>query len=425
MTSPNTEAQSPPPPAYGWAAAAALIALSLIWSLYRYWDTPSPDLMATWLAGHFYGLGQFDQIYPVDTSVYTMNPPTGWWPYLQSIGYSDPVFPFVYPPIWAALMAPVARWVSFDQLQLAAQLINPVLIGLTVVLAGRVLRTRLPVWVFLAIGLALLHFTLIGIVALEQDQPQILVSFLILLGLERAAAGKPWMAGAAMALAAAIKLYPLFFALVWLLRGQRRAALSFVLFGALLAALSVALAGWPLHQAFLAEVRVISATAFSNKIVFSIDPLIARIFAPERLIFVPATDDPRFGWSVMQKNQIWRILSLVALLASVIVTARIKSPLAWPILAILIGLFSPLSWGYHYITAVAFAPIFAQYLSRRGAVATLGVIFLPMTTGVIGLMALADVQLNALPTVGTACVAALGLAFSVLYFRRQALTAPV
>lgn len=336
----------------GLGAIFALIGLSVIWSLFRYWDTPSPDLLATWLAGDFFASGQFDQIYPKDTTVYSMVPPSQWWPLLQAQGYSGPVFPFVYPPLWAALAAPLTAVASFGSIQLVAQVVNPVLLALSVYLAARLLRTRLPDWIFVAIGLALLHFSLIGIVALEQDQPQILVSFLIILGLERGAAGRPWVAGAAMALAAAIKLYPLFFAVVWLLRGQHKAALSFALFGGLLAGLSVALAGWPLHVAFLNEVRVISATAFSNKIVFSIDPMIARIFMADHLRFIPAIDDPTYGWHVMQKSTLWRGLSLAALLASALAASRIKSPLVWPILAILIGLFSPLSWGYHYITAL-------------------------------------------------------------------------
>ncbi len=395
----------------------ALIALSVVWTLVRYWNAPSTDLMATWLAGEFFASGQFDQIYPKDTTVYTMAPPAQWLPLLRAQGYNAAVFPFVYPPLWAALAAPLTKLTTFGALQIVALVINPLLLALSIHLAARLVRCRLPDWVFLAVGLALLHFSLIGIVALEQAQPQILVSFLILLGLERAAAQRPWIAGAAMALAAAIKLYPLFFALVWLLRGQYRPVLSFALFGGLLAALSVALAGWPLHVAFLHEVRVIGATAFSNKIVFSIDPMIARNFMADQLSFIPSTDDPASGWSVMQKSALWRGLSLTALLASAFAAARIRSPLAWPILAVLIGLFSPLSWGYHYITAVVFAPALIVLLGIRAGILTLLAIFLPLTPGGLYVLNMVSRDFAILPTVGTLAMAALGLAFAIAELR--------
>jgi len=388
-----------------------MIAVSALWSLFRYRGTSSPDLMATWLAGHFYGLGQFDQVYPSDLSFYTMNAPSGWWPYLQSLGYSDSVFPFIYPPIWAAMMAQIARLISFDQLQFAVQIVNPVLLGLTIVLAARIIRTRIPAWAFLAIGLAILHFTLFGIAALAEDQPQILVSFLIILGIERQVSGRPWQAGAVMALAAAIKLYPLFFALIWVLRRQYKPALVFVLVGGILAATSVAVAGWPLHQAFLNEVRVIGATAFSNKFVFSIDPMIARIFMPDQLTFIPATGDVRIGWEGMEKTALWRWASLAALLISVFACARIRSPMAWPILAVLIGLFSPLSWGYHYITAVAFAPALLSILGHRAGILVLLAIFMPFSEAGYGLVSALSSDEPWLPTVGTIAMAALGLAF--------------
>ena len=273
------------------------------------------------------------------------------------------------------------------------------------------MRTDLPLWLYAAIALAVLNLTAIGIVALEQNQPQILVSFLIVLGIERGRAGRPVWAGAAMALAAAIKLYPVLFALAWLLRGHYREVLAFAIVGSGLALLSVALTGWPLHAAFLDQVRVISGTAFSNKFVWSYDPLIARVFFSEALVFAPAIEDPRNGWDIMAKSQIWQYASLAALLVAVVLATRIKGAYAWPVITVVVGLFSPLSWGYHYITAVAFVPVIAAYFSPRITTLLLFLFFAPISVPAFQFIPDLAGSYDALPDVGTLAMTGLGLMF--------------
>ncbi|MDX1739050.1 MAG: glycosyltransferase 87 family protein, partial [Alphaproteobacteria bacterium] len=67
---------------------------------------------------------------------------------------------------------------------------------------------------YLGISLGLVAFLVPFGLALRENQPQILVSFLILLAIERERAGWNIAGGAALALAASIKLYPALFALL-------------------------------------------------------------------------------------------------------------------------------------------------------------------------------------------------------------------
>ena len=387
-----------------------VIALSLVWAVLLNAGSASPDLLASWMAGEAYSAGAYEQIYPNDTRVYTMRPPAPWVETLRARGYEGDIFPFVYPPIWAALMAKVTALTSFGTLQAIALVVNPVLLGATVVLAARMLQHGLEDWVFVAIGLGLLHFTLIGQVALHQDQPQILVSFLIVLALERAQNGRPIWAGAALALAAAIKIYPVFFALAWLARGKWRAAGWFIACGASLGLLSIATAGWPLHRAFLDQVGVIGGTVFANPFVFSLDPVLVQIFAPDRLDFMPLPHDPGTGWFVTEKTALWKGATMLALLAVSLGSARLKTPLAWPLLALAIGLLSPLSWGYHYITAVAFAPILIARLPLRAGVGLTALIFLPLAPVALHVIHKIPAPISAVPYVGTFSLLVLTLA---------------
>ena len=397
--------------------AGAVILASVIWSVLTYGGTASPDLMASWLAAEAFSAGAFDQIYPADTHVYTMTVPDTWISSLAAKGYADDIYPFVYPPLWAALIAPLTETTSFETFQSFALWLNPLWLGLTVLLAGRMIPSSLPLWAFTALGLVLLHFTLVGIVALDQDQPQILVSFLIVLGLERSRFGQPIWGGIAMALAAAIKLYPLFFALAWLVRGERQAVASFVIAGALFGAASVALAGWPLHALFLKEVQIIGATAFANPFVWSLDPLIAQIFNAEAFTLIIPESDPEAAWSVWEKPSLWRWINIAALLGAVACVARMRSPLVWPLLALAIGLLSPLSWGYHYITAVAFAPALFALLGMRAGGGILLLFFFPLIALALPVIEKIPAPIDALPFVGVTCLGLLGAGFWSAHLR--------
>lgn len=384
----------------------------------------SPDLMATWLAGHFYGQGDLSQVYPADEGYFSMSPPSDWWPYLVSQGREGSVYPFVYPPLWAVLSSWMVPHVSMTAFQAGASLVNPALLAAMIVLAARAAglsggRLRLAV----LLGLGTMLVTLSGFVALEQNQPQILVSFLIVAAIERERAGRPTLAGAALALAAAIKLYPAILALLWLATGRTRAGAAFVLIGGALGLASVALAGWPLHAQFLHLIGLIRETVVMTSLNYGFDPSLAQFLPRDQQIIVLSADaangvaEPR-GWTVMAKGPLWSTLSSLALAAlvvgAVLVLRRKPQPdiLVWPAVLIFLSLLSPLAWVYHYLPALAFFPVLLVRL--RPAIAIALAVLLLTPTSLLVLVGPNEVLdgLRLPQLVGTAAMLVMGLAMA-------------
>ncbi|MBT0958184.1 DUF2029 domain-containing protein [Alphaproteobacteria bacterium KMM 3653] len=374
-----------------------LVAAFTSYCAWQFAGTPSTDLMASWLAGHYFALGQFDQIYPHDTTVFTMLPPPAWWPDLQAKGFEGAIFPFIYPPLWAAIAAKLQAVMSFEVAQIIANNLNPLLMGLMVMLAGSMSRGRMPLACFTALGLLLLLFILPGSVALAQNQPQILVAFLIVLAFEREQHKSPILAGCALALAASIKLYPLLFALIWLAGKRYRAAASFAAAGLVLGLLSISMAGWPLHATYLAQVAVIKNSVMINNFTYALDPLIINLALHDAMTFIPAIDNPnpenlRFGWHVLAKPG-WAIAlstGVMALTLAVLAyrfsTTRGVSPLFCASAVVTLALVSPLSWGYHYLPALAFLPAIVAHRGWKRGTIIYAVTLIPITPFALGLL---------------------------------------
>lgn len=404
----------------------ALLALILVFtalSFARHGHGHSPDLMATWLAGHFYGQGATDQVYAGYEGLFTMLPPSEWWSYLVGQGRTEAVYPYVYPPLWAVLASALTPWVGIDGFQVAASLLNPVFLAVMVLLAGRACgQAGWALVQFVAFGLALMFFTLPGLVALAQNQPQILVSLLIVAAIERDRAGAGPTAGALLALAAAIKLYLAVLALLWL-AGRRWSSLSaFAVVGGTLGGLSVLLAGWPLHAQFLNDVAAIRQTVLMNHFTYGLDPVIAQLAPVGEADFVTAPDSATTqgfatGWRVLEKPPLWAGLSTLALLALVVFGAwRCRQGvdvLFWPVFLVALALILPLSWGYHYLPALAFLPVLPVRYGLRLGLGLLVCLALPLTVPAFALFR--DVPITDLfPQIaGTATMIACGLTLAL------------
>lgn len=328
------------------------------------------DLMALWLAGHFLAEGQAELVYPPDMGIFTMYAPNGWVTYLrESHGYRGEVYPFLYPPLWAWLAAPISAVNNFANVAQAALAVNSALLMASIWLAIRIVRPGFSPLLYAVLAVALLMFTPIGVLALLQAQPQIFVSFLILLAIERSRAGALIVAGVALALAASIKLYPLVFVIFWLTGGQKRAVASFLVAGAGLAALSVAVAGWPLHQEFLHHVSQMSGTVFVTVISANLDAVIAQMFFFDQMTMAPALNSSGAanlptGWYIMHRPALWSLLGNLAVLMMLALLAwafRRAGPgraygALWPLALIGSALLAPFTWIYYFIPAAVLAP---------------------------------------------------------------------
>ena len=71
-----------------------------------------PDMAGLYMGGRFFALGQLDLIYPLSFPM-VAETPQEWLPELTALGHtSDVAFPFVYPPIWGAFIAPPTMLLS-------------------------------------------------------------------------------------------------------------------------------------------------------------------------------------------------------------------------------------------------------------------------------------------------------------------------
>lgn len=246
------------------------------------------------------------------------------------------------------------------------------------------------------IGLALLSFTVPAHSAIWQNQPSITVGFLALLAFERLGAGRPVAAGMALALAAAIKLLPAAFALVFLLDRQWRAAATFAVAGATLALLSVALAGWPAHQAFLASLAEVNGSALLGTVNISLRPAVLALGSALGWLPHPGSDLLLFVYR--DEIPAW-LAPAIALLAIAIVAAfgralagvrtETRRVVGFFALAILVPLMGTLGWQHYYVVPLLLLPGLTQLLPRVPALALIAGAIVPSLSMVfVGLDAL-------------------------------------
>lgn len=411
-----------------WTLTFLLGAAFVVFSPIVFDRAPSADLRALWLAGQMLAEGRPDLVYPADTGVFTMRPPPEWITWLEARGHSGEIFPFIYPPLWAWFAA--VTGVSFAVMDSVAQVINPILIVAMLLLARRLAAPSMHPAGYLALGLTILALSTVGSIALYQNQPQILVAFLTVLAVERAEHGAPRLAGVALALAAAIKLYPAFFALIFLILGWRRAVGAFVVAGGALAALSVAVAGWPLHAEFLALLGRISDTAMLTKLNYAMESVLGFLLYPEAGQLIRAAelgaDAGGGGWLVLSKPAALAFglrLAQVAGLAGLAwlfhrAASRHERAALWPFGFIVMSILGPIAWSYHYLAPVAFAPMLLTRLGRARGLAAVALFTLALSPFVLNLLPLdmlaGTTEARLIQALGTLAIGILAIGFFML-----------
>lgn len=407
--------------------AALIVAAAFAVNCQVFFSTAaSADLKAVWMAGQVFAEGRFDLVYPKDSAFYSMLPPPEWITRLRAAGDLQAVYPFIYPPLWAWLAAGLSKILSFEALTTAARVANVLMLLGMLAAARRLVAPAVPLAFYWLIGCGLLLLTTIGWVALAQNQPQILVAFLTVLAVERAETGHPRAAGMALALAASIKLYPALYALLWLASRNNRALASFAVAGGLLGGLSLAVAGWPLHQDFIRMIGVISSSALVTNICYAWESVIAQVFMSEHLINMHenVTNEAQgyaLVWQVLPKPPLmalaFKIAQLLALLlAAMLFRASAPGPqrvALWPFAFGLFSMLGPIAWSYHYLSLLAFAP--GLVLLMRPALAWLVLLLcaLAMSPFILGLSGIMQLPWGSafMETLATATLTLLTFAF--------------
>ncbi len=245
----------------GRGAALSLIILAT-WAAYtlsRVWGHWPPDLSALYFAARFFAEGAWAEVYASPTGFFGEDHPQSWLDELAALGHTgEQSFPYIYPPLWAALFAPLAQSLSPTAFFNGAYIWHIALLALAPVLSFRIMRPAIGFLPFALIAAALLATSVITAHGLFQNQPQITVAVLTLLAFERLTSGHPVAAGIALGLAAAIKLTPVLFLVVLIAERQWRATAVTLGTLALLAAASLALAGPDLHVIYLEKLGIVA-----------------------------------------------------------------------------------------------------------------------------------------------------------------------
>lgn len=374
---------APPAPIARWRASqatltAVVIAVFTLAMMLKFAARPSADMLGVWMAGKAMAAHLPGAVYPADGQVFTLLPPQAWAAWMRAEGRSGAVYPFIYPPLWAWAMGKLTAVMTFGGLDRVLSVAFPVMQGLCLVIAHRLAAPRMHQTLFVGIGLLVLSLSYIGSLALYQSQPQVIVALLTLAAIERAEAGRPRLAGCLLAVAAAMKIYPAIYALFWLAQGNRRASGSFALAGAALAALSVAVAGWPLHQEFLRMLGVVSHTALMMPFNYTLAAAVAQFTEIDAITWVRTLSDPASDGYLVIPMAFWLTTAMKATLALAVTGAalllarartRAERAAVWPMALIVVALASPLSWSYHYIAAAAFLPMLLDRLKPGLAMA--------------------------------------------------------
>ncbi|MDH5798663.1 MAG: hypothetical protein OEZ19_08860, partial [Paracoccaceae bacterium] len=134
-----------------------LFMLGLFWagSLVLFQNGASSDLFALWLAADAFGSGQLQSIYPPAGEVFLMHPPLSWVAEAQALGQPGPYFPYIYPPLFAALLSPATEVMNFAQFQTVFSYVNAFLLCGTIPLAMRASRLDMAPVAYLAIAIGL------------------------------------------------------------------------------------------------------------------------------------------------------------------------------------------------------------------------------------------------------------------------------
>lgn len=363
-----------------WALCVLLLALWFAAALAGHWQSPSSDLAPLYLAGHFLAEGRPDLVYASPPLFFGGTPPA-WTETLDAMGNPWPnAFPYIYPPIWAKLLSFLTPHIGPVAFTKAVMTLHVMLMAGAVLVAARLARPagmRPAIWVL--ISLALLQTSVFSETALHFNQPQVTVMFLTLLAFERLQAGSNRTAGVLLGVAAALKILPGVFVLLFLFERRWRAAAAFALTVATLVALSYLLAGQALHGDFLAAADRIETTlpvvpsnaSAQVSLMLVLDTLgLANLpMTPAGAFLTPAEFPalPAVAWGARAA-----LVLLIALFAIRLHPLAPGARLALGLLAlsILIALFSPVGWLHYYVISLLLLPQLALQAPPRIAALT-------------------------------------------------------
>jgi len=183
-----------------------VVIIALSWIMFA--DTWPIDLSAIYFAALSYGRDQHDLIYLAQPAFFGSSASVEWETIAADLGHrGEIVLPYLYAPIWAAVLGPIATNVSPMAFYKGVLILHGVLCAASIFLAWRIARpAKISLSIWMVASLPLVVLTTPFFQGFQLNQPQFVVTFLILLAFERYRAGALIAAGVVLGFAAAIKI---------------------------------------------------------------------------------------------------------------------------------------------------------------------------------------------------------------------------
>lgn len=333
------------------------------------WNSWTPDLAAVYFGSWHWQHGQPELVYVSSEYFFAATGPE-WAPALAEHGVSDgEIYPYVYPPLWAVIFGPLTEIMTphhFNNLIAALQV---PLLGYSAWLVGSLAKPQhMPwtIWTLIAGGI--LMFTLPSMHLLSQNQLSITVGALCLIAMTCHFRRAPIAAGGTLALAAALKLTPAVFIVVFIANKDWRAVVAFGVIGVGLANASVGLAGWEMHLSFMTQLSKISdhALFWANNV--NLKALIAAMLSRPDLNASPALQGEVHQaplWLGLALHLIGFAMIIAALYARRFLPAATRNGFVLLVLFIVPSLFGPLGWQYYFTIPLMLCAALTSHLPKR------------------------------------------------------------
>ncbi|QDT90633.1 glycosyltransferase family 87 protein [Gimesia algae] len=250
-----------------------------------------------------------------------------------------------HPPSANLIAVPFA-WLTYQDAQLAWSLSSLGMLFLAIFWIVQALKIRMTFWSFLALLTVLLACDPLQ-QSLIQGQPNLLLALLIVAAWKTGRSGNSLMAGACLGLATAVKIYPAYLFLYFLIRRDVHALAGGALAFGSITLLTIAIFGSASYHDYLTVVLPSLADITNNWGNASLLAFWERLFDRPTDTISPVVDSP-----LLLRGTVWTSwLALTALVAGVIWKTRHAkfSDQSFAITIVAMLLMTPTTWHHYFI----------------------------------------------------------------------------
>lgn len=336
------------------------ILFSLIgWLLWR--SSPGDDLSSGYIACRLLAQGESEALYVHHPALFHVVNDPRWTATALKAGFSGFLHPYVQTPLWAAALLPLCTTLSFPIFSSIFVLIACLSTAFIILLAIRPVQNRVGQAVIAAIVFIWLSCSAPYQYSLFLAQTHALLMLLAIAAFFLERCNRPFSGGALLAVAAAVKITPVFFILYWVLTGRWKAAIASLIGITALTAASFALTGVSLNLAYFSELQRISTVLL---VAFNNQSFAAAVMGVTYRQYIAS-------WEILPLPALFKVLSPSLSVGCVALAALFQrrgasGTLVLSVVLLSATLFSPIAWThYFFILAVPVVALLADSLERR------------------------------------------------------------